>query len=86
MIFLIDARALYPSLDLSNTKEAIRELVLEFNIGIKHFDAKQLVKIIIYVKEKFIKHDITSTIPRRQVEIDGTCGRKPIFAYLNSDT
>ena len=70
----MDAEALYPSLDIEDIKESVWTLVNKSNIEFKHLDTQELVKFIavMYTKDEQRKHQIISTIPDRQVELDGT--------------
>ena len=86
-IFSMDAAALYPSLNLEDIKDAVWDLVTTSNFDFKHIDSKQLCKFVAvnYLRETLVKVKVISTIPKRQVEIDGTERGRPSMAYLDSD-
>ena len=81
-----DVRALYPSLDIQDITEAVREAMMETKLTFDNVDMKTVGKYLaINMSKKEQKSlNIVSCIPTREGEAEGKC-RSVTMAYLDSD-
>ena len=75
-------------MDIKDIKGSVWKLVISSDINFDHIDLQELTKFIavMYSKNNLRKHQVISTVPIRQVDIDGTNRRPVTIAYLDSDT
>ena len=83
----MDAEALYPSLDTNDILNGVWELITESDLKFENVDIKEIAKYIsiMYSKEDHKKHNIVTTQPTRQVDLDNTARGKLTIAYLDTD-
>ena len=86
-IWSMDVAALNPSLHLEDILESIWNLVTTSDLSFQEVDMDVIRKYvaIIYPPEELAKHHLKSTIPTRQVVLDGRERIRHTLAYLESD-
>ena len=87
VVFSMDVKALYPSLDLEDISEAVMTMVEETELGMEDIDIRHLATYLaaILSKEEQEQRGVTSHLPRRTVELEGRQRGIPTVAYLDSD-
>ena len=83
VVFSMDVKALYPSLDLGDMLEAVTVLVEGSRLEYKDINCKELSTYlaIMVAKEELSERGLLEHIPRRTVEMEGR--QRTVPAYLD---
>ena len=85
-----DVKALYPSIDKTETVRIVGRMIEETELEFDNIDFKCLGKYLAVhlTQEKITNNHLISVIPARKKEVENNgnvSGRKPGIAYLDSD-
>ena len=83
-LYGLDVTALYPSLGVDKSADAVEELIDESSINFKNIDYAELGRLMAYTvpEEKIVKKGLEKFIPKRKA----TLGRKPKITGKELDT